>query len=302
MLFRRPLLSVTAFLLAAYAIQGAGIDGEDRRQAAVADFTRKTQAANFPALFEQSAREFGVPADILKGIAFAETRWEHLSWPPGETVSPETGMPRPYGVMSLWDNNYFGHSLIEAANLIGKSPEELKADPLQNIRGAAALLRKLYDETPKPDSTSEGSLESWRNAIRKYCGIPEPDLNALHALKVYTFMSQGYHEYGIEWDSVAVDLKPIQEQTEAIIQLEQQKRTAPGARARAQLEHPLAAATNLPPQSQSRITVLGVGHERAPKWRLTAGLAIMVALVIPLFWVVKKLRREPPHRQHLKAR
>jgi len=45
-----------------------------------------------------------------------------LTWPPGETESPETGMPRPYGIMSLWDNKYFGRSLIEAAQLIGQDP------------------------------------------------------------------------------------------------------------------------------------------------------------------------------------
>ena len=67
-------------------------------------------------------------------VGMVQTRWEHLKWPPGETESPATGMPRPYGIMSLWDNEYFGHSLIEAAALIGKTPEELKEDPLQNIR------------------------------------------------------------------------------------------------------------------------------------------------------------------------
>ena len=107
-------------------------------------------------------------------------------------------MPRPFGIMSLWDNPHFGHSLPEAARLIGQAPEELKRDPAQNIRGAAALLRKLYDENPKPDGTTEADLESWRYAIRKYCGIPEPDLNARHALEIYTFMSQGYNQYGIE--------------------------------------------------------------------------------------------------------
>ena len=80
------------------------------------------QAANYPALFAEAAKEFNVPVEILQGISFAETRWEHFIWPEGETVSPENGMPRPYGIMSLWDNEYFGHSLIDAAKLIGKDP------------------------------------------------------------------------------------------------------------------------------------------------------------------------------------
>src|SRR3974377_1493524 len=78
-------------------------EGDLKRQAAIAEFTRKMKEANYPALFDKAAQEFNVPADILKGVAFAETRWEHLTWPPGETASPETGMPPPYGIMSLWD-------------------------------------------------------------------------------------------------------------------------------------------------------------------------------------------------------
>src|ERR1035438_2184765 len=94
-----------------------------RYQAGIADFTAKMKALNYPALFDQAAAEFNVPPDVLKGVAFAETRWNMLTWPSGETVSPENGMPRPYGIMSLWDNEYFGHSLLEAAALIGQSPD-----------------------------------------------------------------------------------------------------------------------------------------------------------------------------------
>src|SRR5262245_17986759 len=109
-LFLAVLLATAAILLA----QDAPKSPEDvRREAAIAEFTRRMKEANYPALFNQAAAEFKVPPDILKGIAFAETRWEHLTWPPGETGSPDTGMPRPYGIMSLWDNQYFGHSLIE---------------------------------------------------------------------------------------------------------------------------------------------------------------------------------------------
>jgi hypothetical protein len=195
-----------------------------RRELAVAEFTQKMNAANYPALFEQAANEFNVPADVLKGVAFAETRWEHLTWPPGETASPETGMPRPFGIMSLWDNKYFGHSLLEAANLIGRDPEELKQDPLQNMRGGAALLRKLYDQTPRADGSSQAEIESWRYAIRAYSGIPEPDLNARHALDVYTFMNQGYHQFGIEWNARPVDLEPMRQETRQIVAEEQKKR------------------------------------------------------------------------------
>ena len=197
-----------------------------RREAAIAEFTRKMKEANYPALFETAALEFGVPADILKGVAFAETRWEHLTWPPGEIASPETGMPRPYGIMSLWDNDHFGHSLIDAANLIGKDPEELKSDPYQNMRGGAALLKKLYGETPRPEGTAEQDIESWRYAIAKYSGIPESDLNQRHALEVYEFMNKGYHQYGIEWEAHPVNLGPMREEVKRTVAEAARKREA----------------------------------------------------------------------------
>ena len=209
-----PLLSLSV------AVDSPRTPADAQREAAIAEFTQKMKDANYPALFNQAAAEFNVPADILKGVAFAETRWEHLTWPPGETESPATGMPRPYGVMSLWDNKFFGHSLIEAANLIGKDPEVLKAEPLQNIRGAAALLRKIYDQTEKPAGSTEKEVESWRYAIRKYSGIPEQDLNAQHALDVYVFMSRGFHEFGIEWPGQPVNLEPLRAETREIVERE----------------------------------------------------------------------------------
>jgi hypothetical protein len=138
-------------------------------------------------------------------------------------------MPRPFGIMSLWDNPYFGHSLVEAATLIGKDPEELKRDPLQNMRGAAALLRKLYEENAKPDGTTEADPEGWRYAIRKYCGIPELDLSSRHVLNIYTFMSQGYHQYGIEWNARTVDLDPIRRETAQAVAQEKARREATAA-------------------------------------------------------------------------
>ena len=208
------------------AAGGPSTEEDLRYQAAIAQFAARMKELNYPALFDQAAAEFNVPPDILKGVAFAETRWDQLTWAPDETASPENGMPRPYGIMSLWDNPYFGHSLLEAAGLIGQSPDVLKQDAYQNMRGGAALLRKLYDENPKPEGTTEADLESWRYAIRKYCGIPEPELNAQHALDVYTFIDQGYHQYGIEWEGRPVNLAPIRAETRRIMAEEQAKRLA----------------------------------------------------------------------------
>jgi len=126
--------------------------------------------------------------------------------------------------MSLWDNDHFGHSLIDAAELIGMDPQEFKRDPYQNMRGGAALLRKIYGETARLDGMAEQDIESWRNPIAKYSGISEPDLNQRHALDVYEFMNKGYHQYGIEWEAHPVNLGPMREEVKRIDAEENRKR------------------------------------------------------------------------------
>lgn len=190
--------------------------------------------------FERAAAEFNVPADLLKGIAFAETRWSHLIWADGDTVSPCNGMPRPYGVMSLWDNEYFGHSLRKAAALLGLSIEELKRDSYQNIRGAAALLRQFYAELPRPEENGLDDIESWRNAIAAYSGLPQTDLAQQHALDIYTQMTRGYHAFGIEWDARSVNLEPIRAAVAKIREEVRAKRVPPLRKAEDTPDYPLA--------------------------------------------------------------
>jgi N-acetyl-anhydromuramyl-L-alanine amidase AmpD len=160
--------------------------------------------------FEQTAAEFGVPADLLRGISFSETRWTHMKWNEDDKFSNCTGMPRVYGVMGLWDNEYFGHSLKEAAKEIKVSVQELKESPLQNIRGAAALLKKYYDEIPKSSEFNAGSIESWQNAIAKFSGFPQEDLAGRRGLEIYSILSTGYQQDRISIKKRTIDLQKIQ--------------------------------------------------------------------------------------------
>lgn len=295
----RLLLLIALLLCCVHVPAQPGSPEDGRREAATGEFTRRMKEANYPALFDKAAEEFKVPSDVLKGIAFAETRWEHLAWPPGETVSPDTGMPRPYGIMSLWDNPFFGHSLLEAAQLLGEDPELLKKDALQNMRGAAALLRKIYDETAKPDGTTENDVESWRYAIRKYCGIPEPELNARHALDIYTFMSQGYHQYGIEWNARPVNLEPIRQETMRIVaeaQSKQQRSGSPAGNEPTPAANPpegeparqSQAAMSNSLQSSGSLTnrerkAIGYPAKRAAWWLIGGGpMIVLIALLLAI--------------------
>ena len=206
-------------------------------------FSTAQSTGEILAAFDSAAREFDVPTDVLKGIAFAETRWQQLTWPNGDTASSCTGMPRPYGIMSLWDNQYFGHSLTVAAALIGKDPAVLKENMVQNIRGAAALLKKLHDELPLPSGTSAADIESWRNAIASYSGLPRIDFAQQHALDIYAQMNLGYHKFHIDWNAHPVNLGPIRESVSQIESNERAKKLLKGTKVQStenQPDYPLA--------------------------------------------------------------
>ncbi|MEW5797364.1 MAG: Ig-like domain-containing protein [Bacteroidota bacterium] len=164
----------------------------------------------YNAYFDQAGEEFGVPSDLLRALSFAETRWTHMKWDDDDTLSSCSGMPRVYGVMGLWDNEYFGYSLREAANLIGKTHQELKESPLQNIRGAAALLKKYYDELSKPENVNAGAIESWQNAIAKFSGFPQEEIAQRRGLEVYAVLSTGYERDRITIRKQNIDLETIQ--------------------------------------------------------------------------------------------
>jgi hypothetical protein len=160
--------------------------------------------------FESSAAEFGVPADLLKGISFMETRWDHLLWAPGDTASC-TGYPRAYGIMALRDDPHFGRSLRTGAALIGEPPDVVRRDLLQNIRAGAALLKQLYASNPLPPGTTPGALESWQTAIARYCGIPQPELAAQHAYEVLARLQKGYDDFGIHLQARPVNMQTVRQ-------------------------------------------------------------------------------------------
>ncbi len=165
--------------------------------------------------FESAGREFGVPADVLKGIAFAETRWEHLEWADGDTASC-VGLPRSYGIMALRDDRFFGRSLPLSAALIGETPTTVRRDVVQNIRAAAAYLKTLYTQYPLPAGTAPGSLESWQTAIARYCGIPQPELAAQHAYEILSRLAKGYNEYGIRIEPRTLDMQIVSANAKAV--------------------------------------------------------------------------------------
>lgn len=160
---------------------------------------------NLTPVFESAAREFSVPASILKGIAFVETRWMHVR--PEISHETESHMPPAYGVMGLRDDDWFGHSLSESARLSGLPLSVVRGDPAANIRAAAALIAHLGSkENVKPSSSD---LLSWFDVLAKYPGIPQKELQGSYSERVFITLHDGYDQFGIEIEPVEIELRAI---------------------------------------------------------------------------------------------
>jgi len=122
--------------------------------------------------YARAAREFGVPAPLLLAYAYTVTQWEdhggapsaqggygplHLTSPTGVIVSGRDGVARPVGDAPAQT------TLRRAAALLGLTPERLRTDVTQNIRGGAALLA---DEA-RAAGTHPVGLAGWEPVLHR---------------------------------------------------------------------------------------------------------------------------------------
>lgn len=147
--------------------------------------TATTQPSQLQADFAAAAKEFGVPEPVLLAVGYNESRWEQHGGQP----SAEGG----YGIMHLTeipnDNSPASHTLTAAAKLLGATPDVLKTDPAQNIRGGAALLAQYAkDTTGKVPTNNPGD---WYGAIAKYRGSTVVGVDFTFADDVYKTILAG---------------------------------------------------------------------------------------------------------------
>ena len=108
-------------------------------------------------LFDDAAREFGVPASLLRSISYVETRWQMV-----HGVEEFAGQPAAHGLMALR-----GDRLSQAARLSGAAEEVVRTDAAANVRAAAALLRSYADSM----GVSGDDPASWGPVAAAYSGI-----------------------------------------------------------------------------------------------------------------------------------
>ena len=117
--------------------------------------------SSLKAQFENAARKYKVPVELLLAMGYYNTLWE---MPPQSASAYRKGDPAgrgDYGIMQLTQNPS-RNTLGEAAKLTGLSKARLKNDRSANIEGGAALLSNLVGKT-KPKR-----LDGWQEALTHY--------------------------------------------------------------------------------------------------------------------------------------
>lgn len=153
-------------------------------------------------VFEQASARYDIPAAILKSIAFAETRGEHIIIDENFHSSC-IGIPHVYGIMGLRDDDWFGHSLQRSAELSGYTIEEIKTSEEINILAAAAYLNWIAAQI----NISRSNINQWRKVVEVYSGIPQKNIVELYSYEIYRVLHEGYtgSKFSIE-QNAAVDL------------------------------------------------------------------------------------------------
>src|SRR5579859_6299984 len=183
-------------LLIAVALLAAGFAGWPGS----ADPTNASDApSSLQREFASAAHEFGVPEPVLLSVSYHLSLWENHDGRPSTSGG--------YGPMVLThadrviDVNTSGrtvirwvkhdprlHTLDRAAKLLGVSRTILERNPIQNIRGGAALLARDAMQTT---GGLPRNLADWYGAVAEYSGSPYAPSASAFADAVYRTIATG---------------------------------------------------------------------------------------------------------------
>lgn len=138
-------------------LSGAGMAGAILLTTVGARGVFAQSASGLKREFEEAAKEYKVPVEILFAMGYVNTRWE---MPRPEASNYEDGELEgrgTYGIMALV-RNPSADTLGEASRLTGIAEAKLRTDRRANILGGAALLARSQGEKPL-------KLNEWFGAV-----------------------------------------------------------------------------------------------------------------------------------------
>jgi hypothetical protein len=143
-------------------------------------------------IFAAAGAEFAVPPALLGAIAYVESHWDGRGGQPNDF--------NQFGVMGLRAAPG-GDGLRRAAALLGVDAASLQRDDTLNIRGAAALLRRLAATGPHADAVS---LAPWYPIVARYSEIPDERVARSYAFSVFQLLREGLRAPGPAGETIDI--------------------------------------------------------------------------------------------------
>lgn len=130
-------------------------------------------------VFSEAAEAWSVPVDVLKSVAYVETKLV-----PAQGEIEFEDQPEPWGLFAIR-----GEELILASQISGYEAEQIKTDVEANVHAAAALLSHYADEA-NIDPALRPEPMVWGPAIGMY-GQLDAEFQAVYAENVLGHVRRG---------------------------------------------------------------------------------------------------------------
>ncbi|WAL65096.1 peptidoglycan recognition family protein [Amycolatopsis cynarae] len=194
-------------------------------QAAVAEGGRQRA-------FAAAATEFGVPEPVLLAVSYLKSRWDHHGGAPSTAAGfgpmhltdlrtaaaggshhdkgsedPRADDARPAlrpASPAVAEPDPALQTVDLAAELTGVAPATLRTDPVQNIRGGAAVLARYQREL----GNSGSDPADWYGAVARYSGAADSTAAAFFADEVYGVIGAGAERVTDDGQTVRLDALP----------------------------------------------------------------------------------------------
>src|SRR5436853_161757 len=139
--------------------------------------------------FAAAGDEHGVPPDLLRAIAYVETRWQMVTG-----TEEVDGRPAGAGVFALWGDN-----LVQGAAAAGVSEDDARTDVDANIAAGAARLAGLAQAS----GISGTDLVAWSPAIAAFAQTEDGDARAAYVQEVLGVLQSGASAFAEDGELIA---------------------------------------------------------------------------------------------------
>ena len=144
--------------------------------------------------FARASQASGVPADLLKAVAYVETQWQMV-----DGQAEHEGRPAGGGVFGLW-----GENLTQGAAAIGRDEATVRSDEQASIAAGAARLAQLAGQ----HGVGAGDdLAAWTPVLAEFAQVPGDAASAAYAADVLRVLAAGARAVG-EDGTVIAEIAP----------------------------------------------------------------------------------------------